>query len=108
MHHVFHFSFLGYRNHSGKIDEFKKGAFRLAIQGQVPILPMVVSSYNEFLDPKKKMFNSGRVIIEILPEIPTVDLKVSDTDSLMQKTRNAMVKKFDELNHEIRLGNKSK
>ncbi|KAG5682758.1 hypothetical protein PVAND_012091 [Polypedilum vanderplanki] len=98
----------GYRNHSGKIDEFKKGAFRLAIQSQVPIIPLVISSYNYFLDPKKMIFNSGKIIIEVLPEIPTKGLKLSDLDTLMEKTRNVMVKKFDELNNELRLNNNLK
>lgn len=92
----------GFRNHSGKIEEFKKGAFRLAVQSQVPILPIVVSSYNYFLDPKKKIFNSGKIIIQVLPEISTKNLKLTDIDDLMKRTRNVMVEKFDELNKELK------
>jgi lysophosphatidate acyltransferase len=38
---------------------FKKGAFHLAIQAQVPIIPVVVANYNNVLDVKNKRFKSG-------------------------------------------------
>ncbi|KAM3187157.1 hypothetical protein ACTXT7_002854 [Hymenolepis weldensis] len=36
---------------------FKKGAFHLAIQAHLPIVPVVISSYQSFLDHKKKVFD---------------------------------------------------
>jgi lysophosphatidate acyltransferase len=103
---IFHFiSFLqGYRNHSGKIDEFKKGAFHMAINGQVPVIPVVFSSYNSFLDPKERKFYSGKIIIEALEEIPTEGLKSSDVSSLTAKVYGIMVEKFNSLNYEISKG----
>lgn len=91
----------GYRNHSGSIDVFKKGAFHMAIQCSVPIVPVVFSSYKAFMNKKEKMFNSGEVIIEALPEIPTKGLTPGDVNMLMNKTRELIVQKFDELNAEI-------
>ena len=38
---------------------FKKGAFHLAIEGQLPILPVVYSSYRGFLSHPYKIFNPG-------------------------------------------------
>ena len=38
---------------------FKKGAFHLAIQAQVPILPVVVANYSHVLNVKKKFFSPG-------------------------------------------------
>lgn len=89
----------GYRNPG--IDEFKKGAFHMAVKGQIPIVPVVFSSYQTFLNDKEKMFNSGDVIIEALPEIPTKGMNASDIDYLIKITRNEMIKKFDSLNEEI-------
>ena len=94
--------FTGYRNHSGKIDAYKKGAFRMAQQSQVPIVPVVISSYNFFLRPNDKVFNSGKIIIEALPEIPTKGLKPTDVNALLHKTRNVMIEKFDTLNYELK------
>lgn len=51
----------GTRSYAEKPDmlPFKKGAFHLAIQAQVPIVPVVVANYSDVLNLKKKMFNKG-------------------------------------------------
>ena len=50
----------GTRNRGGRmLLPFKKGAFHLAIQTQVPIIPVVISCYNSFLDHKNKVFEDG-------------------------------------------------
>jgi lysophosphatidate acyltransferase len=97
----------GYRNHTGKLDEFKKGAFHMAVQAQVPIIPVVISSYKSFMRKDEKFFGSGEVIIEALPEIPTAGLSSADVNQLVEQTRNLMVKKFDELNREVENKRKS-
>ena len=74
----------------------------MAQQSQVPIIPVVISSYNFFLRPNEKVFNSGKLIIEALPEIPTKGLTPTDVNALMHKTRNMMIAKFDLLNYEIK------
>lgn len=85
------------------IHEFKKGAFHVAIQGQVPILPVVFSSYQTFLNDKLRILNPGEIIIEALPEIPTEGLKHEDINQLMQQTRQLMIDKFTEITEEIQL-----
>lgn len=91
----------GYRNHSGSIEEFKKGAFYTAIQAQVPIVPVVFSSYRTFMRKKEKVFNSGEIIIEALPAISTKGLKNDDVQRLLEQTREAIINKYNELNLEI-------
>lgn len=76
----------------------------MAVQGQLPIIPVVFSSYNSFLDPKEKTFNSGKIIIEALDEIPTSGLKSSDVSLLTTKVQGIMVEKFDRLNCELERG----
>ncbi|KAJ9592758.1 hypothetical protein L9F63_015574 [Diploptera punctata] len=79
----------GTRNGSATLLPFKKGAFHVAIASQTPIQPIVVSRY-QFLDDRKKSFNSGNSIINILPPIPTAGLTRNDLDMLMQKTHSIM------------------
>ena len=86
----------GTRRNTGEIHDFKKGAFHAAIQAQVPIVPVVFSSYKPFFDLKKKVFNEGKIIITVLPEISTAGMTAEDVDKLLQITRNAMVKKYHE------------
>lgn len=40
---------------------FKKGAFHLAIQAQVPIVPVVAANYSHVLYIKEFVFNSGKI-----------------------------------------------
>ncbi|XP_036972536.1 1-acyl-sn-glycerol-3-phosphate acyltransferase beta isoform X2 [Acanthopagrus latus] len=49
----------GTRNQRGDLLPFKKGAFHLAVQAQVPIIPVVFSSYSNFYLRKEKQFKSG-------------------------------------------------
>lgn len=48
----------GTRHNTGEIHQFKKGAFHLAIEEQLPVLPIVFSKYY-FLDEKNRRFDNG-------------------------------------------------
>ena len=43
---------------------FKKGAFHLAVQAGVDILPVVVENYSRVLNIKARRFNSGTIRIK--------------------------------------------
>jgi lysophosphatidate acyltransferase len=53
----------GTRSYATKPDllPFKKGAFHLAIQAQVPIVPIVVANYAHILNVKARIFRPGVV-----------------------------------------------
>lgn len=91
----------GTRRNTGEIHQFKKGAFLSAIYAQVPIVPVVFSSYKSFLDEKKKTFANGEVIITALPEISTEGLKPEDVDSLIQRTRDLMIETYNATSKEV-------
>lgn len=90
----------GTRRNTGEIHQFKKGAFHTAIQAQVPIVPVVFSSYQHFLDTKAKIFNSGEVIITALPEMSTKGLTLDDVDELIERTRESMIKVYKQTTRE--------
>lgn len=91
----------GTRRNTGKLHEFKKGAFHVAINAQVPILPVVFSSYSSFLDDELRVLNSGEVIIEALPEISTKGLTLDDVGKVMDHTRSLMEVKFTANSKEV-------
>jgi lysophosphatidate acyltransferase len=95
----------GTRKLTGNIGVFKKGAFHAAIYAQVPIVPVVFSPQGHIFNPNEKIFNSGTVIIEALPEIQTSGLTCDAVDALIDEVRNAMTKKFEELETEIDMKN---
>lgn len=75
----------------------------MAIKCQVPIVPVVFSSYKTFLDDKLRVLNSGEIIIEALPAIPTEGLTRDDIDELVERTRQLMIDKFAEITKEMQL-----
>ncbi|MGY0391316.1 lysophospholipid acyltransferase family protein [Bizionia sp. KMM 8389] len=77
------------------LDPFKDGAFRLAINHQIPIVPLV------FLDNKKRFpftffsGSPGKMRAIGFPFIPTKGLKVSDTKQLNADTRELILKALE-------------
>ena len=72
---------------------FKKGAFHVALDIGVPILPMVVSEY-DFLGPdgaRTEKFTGGNVTIKILPPIETEGIRKDQMDDLIKETRDSMI-----------------
>ncbi|NWX89104.1 PLCB acyltransferase, partial [Nothoprocta pentlandii] len=75
----------GTRNCTGDLLPFKKGAFHLAVQAQVPVIPVVYSSFTSFYNPKKKLFKSGKIKVEVLPPIETKGLTPDDVSDLTDR-----------------------
>ncbi|KAB0339916.1 hypothetical protein FD754_023550, partial [Muntiacus muntjak] len=84
----------GTRNDNGDLLPFKKGAFYLAIQAQVPIIPVVYSSFSSFYSCKTKLFTSGTIQVEVLDAIPTRGLTVADVPKLLDTCHQAMRTRF--------------
>ncbi|RSH89433.1 1-acylglycerol-3-phosphate O-acyltransferase [Saitozyma podzolica] len=73
-----------------KLLPFKKGAFHLAVQAQVPIVPVVCENYHRLFDGRTRM-ERGRLRIKVLPPIPTVGLTADDVHSLAESTQELML-----------------
>lgn len=57
---------------------FKKGAFHLAKQANIPVIPVAVSNYSTIFNSSEMIFNRGEIIIEVLEPMSTSDLKTND------------------------------
>ncbi|XP_059721844.1 1-acyl-sn-glycerol-3-phosphate acyltransferase alpha-like isoform X2 [Haemorhous mexicanus] len=84
----------GTRNHGGSMLPFKRGAFQLAVKAQVPIIPAVLSSYNNFYNQKEKKFTPGKMTIQILPEVETLGLGPDDVPKLTEQVRDSMLSAY--------------
>ena len=86
----------GTRSYYGHPDllPFKKGAFHLAVQAQVPIIPIAVANYSNVLDVRRKLFRPGTIPVRIAQPISTKGKTKEDVDSLMQETRDTMLKEL--------------
>ncbi|XP_075226806.1 1-acyl-sn-glycerol-3-phosphate acyltransferase beta-like isoform X3 [Lycorma delicatula] len=78
---------------------FKRGAFRVAIQCKVPIIPVVFSPYY-FINDEAKYFGQGKIIMTCLEAVSTEGLTENDIDSLMEKVRNSMVEQYEKSKQE--------
>ncbi|NWH60684.1 PLCA acyltransferase, partial [Geococcyx californianus] len=87
----------GTRNHGGSIMPFKRGAFQLAVRAQVPIIPVVISSYHSFYNLKEKRFTTGKSIIQILPAVETLGLSPDDVPKLTEQVRDSMLTTYEEI-----------
>jgi 1-acyl-sn-glycerol-3-phosphate acyltransferase len=88
----------GTRNKSSKtLLPFKRGAFRLAIAAQVPIVPIVSCPVKNFIDSEKRVIHPGTAVVEVLEPLPTVGLVENDIDTLIQKTYDRMQSAFKRL-----------
>ncbi|KAM4527269.1 1-acyl-sn-glycerol-3-phosphate acyltransferase beta [Odontesthes bonariensis] len=91
----------GTRNQNGNLLPFKKGAFHLAVQAQVPIIPVVFSSYSNFYLRKDKQFNSGTITLRILPKIETKGMTSEDVSSLSDKSYDVMCSAFLDISNSV-------
>ena len=86
----------GTRNKGGGLLPFKKGGFHLAVATGFPIVPMVSAPLQGIFDWDGRVIRSGTLRIRVLPPIHTTGLTSADVDSLIEKTRNEMLKAFEE------------
>ncbi|ODV85290.1 hypothetical protein CANARDRAFT_28555 [[Candida] arabinofermentans NRRL YB-2248] len=68
----------------------KKGAFHLAVQAQIPIIPLVVSNTSNIYSISQKNFNTGTINIEVLDPIETKGLTKDDVNRLVEETQSKM------------------
>jgi 1-acyl-sn-glycerol-3-phosphate acyltransferase len=85
----------GTRNHGKGLLPFKKGAFQMAINAGVPVVPLCCSSYKRSM--RLNRWHSGTLIIRALPPIPTTGLTLDDMPALMERCRGLMVQCIDAL-----------
>lgn len=87
----------GTRSETGEMLPFKDGAFRLAIDAQVPILPMVVQGTGTAL--RKHDWRLGRSVAEVrvLPPVETAGMTSKDVAALREQVREMMARELEAL-----------
>lgn len=97
---------------------FKKGAFYMAVQARVPIVPVIIGNYNHLYDSKKRRFLSGNIKIKgkndtfedgllngrncffiVLPPVSTEGIPEESAaiDALTNKVRDMMIATLKEI-----------
>jgi 1-acyl-sn-glycerol-3-phosphate acyltransferase len=85
----------GTRSHSGELAEFKDGAFRLAIEMQLPVLPLVVNGTREALRKHDWRMGRSHAEVHVLEPVSTEGLGADDLPVLKEQVRSAIAAQRD-------------
>jgi 1-acyl-sn-glycerol-3-phosphate acyltransferase len=86
----------GTRSRDGRLQPFKKGGFKLAIQAGVPIIPVTIIGSRQVLPRDSIILRPGPIDMYVDEPIPTAGLTDHDIETLMQAVRAEMAKKIKE------------
>lgn len=86
----------GTRSRTGELLPFKKGGFVMALQAQVPIVPVAVSGGRAAMRKGSAIVRPVDVTIRVGAPIPTTGLGVDDRDMLIEQVRVAVRRLLDE------------
>jgi 1-acyl-sn-glycerol-3-phosphate acyltransferase len=81
----------GTRSATADLLPFKDGAFRLAIEAGVPILPLAVSGTATALRKHDWRFGRARATVRVLPPVETSGLTVEQVPELRERVRGMIV-----------------
>lgn len=81
----------GTRSVSEEMLPFKEGAFRLAIDSGVPILPLVVKGTRSALPKHGWRFGRSDAEVRVLPPVETAGLTTRDVAALTERVRNLIL-----------------
>ena len=88
----------GTRSTDGELLPFHKGAFRIAIDTGLPVLPVVIEGTERASKPGSKLFFPGRASIRVLDAIETADMTNKDNlTSLTAKVESEMNRVYEEM-----------
>jgi 1-acyl-sn-glycerol-3-phosphate acyltransferase len=82
----------GTRSRSGQLLPFKKGGFIMAIEAQVPVVPVAVSGGRAAMRKGSAVVRPVMVTVRIGQPIPTAGLTLADRDDLIQRVRDEVQK----------------
>jgi 1-acyl-sn-glycerol-3-phosphate acyltransferase len=91
----------GTRSKGGELLPFKDGAFRLAIENGLPILPMAVAGTRNAIRKGSMVFGRARAEVRVLEPIPTDGLTLRDIGELRDRVRALIQQERDRLLAEL-------
>jgi 1-acyl-sn-glycerol-3-phosphate acyltransferase len=80
----------GTRSPTDEMLPFKDGAFRLAIEAGVPVLPLVVTGTRDALAKHDWRMNPARATVHVLEPIETAGLTLDDVTALKERVRGVI------------------
>ncbi|AGO10917.1 AaceriAFR592Wp [[Ashbya] aceris (nom. inval.)] len=91
----------GTRSYSTELQllPFKKGAFHLAQQAKIPVIPVVMCNTSTVFNPRLGIFNRGKITAKVLEPIDTSNMTKDDVDKLVQDVHAKMQAEYEALGY---------
>jgi putative phosphoserine phosphatase/1-acylglycerol-3-phosphate O-acyltransferase len=75
---------------------FKKGAFHLAMQAQVPMIPVVIRNASEIMPAHSMVLTPGTVQVRVLAPVSTADWTADNLDEQVASVEAMYADTFDD------------
>jgi len=92
----------GTRSRDGELKPFKKGAFRIAVDNGLPIVPITIAGTREAWIPGKAWVHGGPVRMVIHEPIPTTDLGAEHITDLRDRARTVIAETYERIRFDRR------
>lgn len=76
------------------LQPFKDGAFRIAVETQIPIVPLMVIGAGKLMPPGTINLRPGKIKIIVGDEMDVSQLNLEDVPAIKQKTFNEMLEMY--------------
>jgi 1-acyl-sn-glycerol-3-phosphate acyltransferase len=85
----------GTRSEDGSLGAFREGAFRLAIEAGVDVVPLAIEGTEECLPKHSLIFQPATATITVLPPVSTAGLQAADSARLAAGVRERIRRHLD-------------
>jgi putative phosphoserine phosphatase/1-acylglycerol-3-phosphate O-acyltransferase len=87
----------GQRSPGYKLGQFKKGAFHIAMQAGVPVVPIVIANASDALPKSAVVIRPATVEVSVLKPISTSDWNAESIDHHVANCRNLFLRKLGQV-----------
>ena len=78
----------GTRSQDGSLGPFKRGFVHMALQSQLPVIPLVIHNAHKVWPMDRLLFSPGEVEVEVLEQVDTSDWSVQRAQEHAKSVRN--------------------
>jgi len=98
----------GTRSYDYKLGSFKKGAFHLALQAKVPLIPIVIQNAHDVMPRGKALLSPSVVNVTILPPVSTKKWKLKNLNKHVEEVRKLFLNELGQSELKVVHNKKSK
>jgi len=91
----------GTRSHDGELQAFKKGAFRIAVHNQMPLLPIAIAGTNKVWPHGENWWRGGQTKMVFHPPIETAGLDDTSIQPLLEQVHEIIDETYERIRREV-------